>query len=730
MAALDRPPWEVQVLLTKELQGRIQVAQDETEKGEKLLQLSVCHHLGFGVAANDTEALLCLSKACPHNFVAAAIEDQVKQAIDEKYLPSISHLEAHWWTPTCEQPSPRPSGPFARRIRIFQQRAGDQVVEFMRNDQDPYAVSLLHSVPSYVLDLIGWDPIFRCFMLETADSAKEFLTNKLYLPAEQFSDPLTAACRYGRFDAAVTLATSCTTFCGKLGLPNPLHWLISFDPDEAVFLARILIEGPSDSSSKNGICASLIDDLTDDSVFLPEHSMELFGTPLHWAVRTRNLPLVQEFVRLGAEIDSIGASVSGARDMSKQLEFRPLDLAVIFHLPEIVDFLLTQHLSRNVTQLAKEHTLFHLIGQETQPFARFVIHGKRHKKAAEDTLQLLLDQNLNINMQNLDGEVPLSEALYQVGSEKYILEALLKKGASVEGIRASDGWSIATKVILDCPNTPYDSWKLSLVLPLVEDLNRGDDFGKNPLHYAAIAGKVSMAEVLLESQLVDIDATDSKGLTAMAFSVIFRQTAMLEFLVWRGGAKELPDKSGCTPLRWATCLRNIEAITVLIRAGAETHFIEYFDSTVLHQSLMGTHEGSRISIVGQLLDQNPSLRTFSSLNHKNSFMCTPLQSAAYQGDVLAVKALVAAGADCKITNTNDSGRDLSDIPRTSDRPWAGFHVGTALEIVTKAIAHFDYHGMPHYSNDRRYEFPEIGTTIGYKDFRNSLEEIRIFLSHC
>lgn len=730
MAALDRPPWEVQVLLTKELQGRMQVAQDETEKGENLLQLSVCHHLGFGVAANDKEALLCLSKACPHNFVAAAIEDQLKQAFDEENLPSASHLAAHWWVPICEQPSPSPNGPFARRIRIFQQRASHQVVEIMRNDQDPYAVSLLHSVPSYVLELIRWDPIFRCSMLETADSFKKSLANKSYLPIEQLSDPLTAACRYGRFDAAATLATSCTTFCGKPGLPNPLHWLISFDPDEAVILAKTLIEGPSDSSSNNGICASLIDELTDDSVFLPEHSMELFGTPLHWAVRTRNLPLVQEFVRLGADINSIGASVSGARDMSKQLEFRPLDLAVIFHLPEIVDFLLTQHLSRNVAQLAKEHTLFHLIGQETQPFARFVIHGKRYKKAVEDTLQLLLDQNLNINMQNFDGEVPLSEALYQVGPEKYVLEALLKKGASIEGVRTSDGQSIAIKVILDCPNRPYDSLKLSLVLPFVEDLNRRDGFGRNALHYAAIAGKVSMAEILLESQRVDINATDPKGLTAMAFSVISRQTAMLEFLLRRGGAKEVPDKSRYTPLRWATCLRNIEAITVLIRAGAETRFSGNFCSTVLHESIMGTHEASRISIVGQLLDQNPSLRTFSSLNGKDSLMCTPLQMAAYKGDVLAVKALVAAGADYKITNTNDNGRNLSDIPRSCDMPWAGLHVGTALEIATKAIAHFDYYGRPHYANDHRYEFPEVGRTIGYKEFRNSVEEIRIFLSHC
>ena len=730
MAELHRPPWEVQKLLVNELQGRIQATQDASARGEALLQLGVCHYLGFGITMNAKEALLCISKASPHNFVAAAIEDQIKQAIDEEYSPTVSHLAAHWRLPIDEQQSTNPVGPFARRVRIFQQRANDQVVEIMRNEQDPHASSLLHLVPGYILSQIRWDPIFRRFMLETADSFKSSLATESYLCVEALSEPLTTACRYGRFDAAVTLATRCTSFAGKLGLPNPLHWLISFDPNEAISLAQILIEGPSASNVNKGICASLIDDVTDESIFFPEHSMELFGTPLHWAVRTRNLPLVQEYVRLGADMNSIGMSLNG---LKMQLEFRPLDLAVTFHLPEIVDFLITQSLAINVIQLAEEHTLFHLIGQETQPFARFVIHGKYHKKAVEDTLQVLLNQGLNINLPNQDGEVPLSQALYEVASEKYILEGLLEKGASIEDTkRASDGQSAATKVILDCANKPYDSWKLSLVLPLVEDLNRLDDFGRNPLHYSAIAGSVSIAEILLESQQVEIDARDLEGRTAMALSAMFGKAEMLELLLQRGGAKEVLDRSGWSPLQWAIYSRSPKAISTLIKAGAAVHFLhKNINSTVLHEAIMGTTERSRISVIKQILDQTPSLKTPSSLNAKDSAMLTPLQLAAYRGDVSAVRALIAAGADCTITN-NDSW-DLTNYRRKRSQGGnlkAGLYIGTALEIVTKVIALFDYQGNPFYVHDARTQFLEVGGPTVLKEFRNSLEEIRIFLSQC
>lgn len=212
--------------------------------------------------------------------------------------------------------------------------------------------------------------------------------------------------------------------------------------------------------------------------------MELYGTPLHWAVRTRNLPLVQTFLRLGANLNTRWKGRRVFHDEPNQVEtpnYSPLDIAVTFHYPEIVEFLI-QRSADVMGDHVDDHSVFHFIGHTTRPFARFICHGGDHRTAVERTIQVLCKHGIDINGKNVYGFAALHTALASSTSEQYIVEGLIKAGGNSHSIHASDNRNLASFVTIDCADRPFDFWTLSLALDLATDLQETDRFGRNALH--------------------------------------------------------------------------------------------------------------------------------------------------------------------------------------------------------------------------------------------------------
>ena len=117
-----------------------------------------------------------------------------------------------------------------------------------------------------------------------------------------------------------------------------------FDPGEAAKVASPLVLWPSGHST--GPCKEVIDAIPpagNGIFFFPEHCAELFGTLLPWAVRVRNIRLVELLINLGANINvrwsgynrfDSGVSAPSLPNTSA------LDIAVGFYLREIVEILL------------------------------------------------------------------------------------------------------------------------------------------------------------------------------------------------------------------------------------------------------------------------------------------------------------------------------------------------------------------------------------------------------
>jgi ankyrin repeat protein len=698
-------------MIVSELIERSKSRHDPIERSDAQLQLGICYHLAFGVRPDDDMCLKQLSCAASSSRVASAIEGRLKEALGRTERGK-KHERLSKSIDTINDLVTYPSESFQKRVMRIQSETADHITEVLRIQKNWWEVdAALQCIGLKATNVVHYI-ITHHFLTESTASFHSFIAEMDYIPDEELSECLTFACKYGKFDAAILLAKRCSFFTQKDGAePGPLHWLIAFKPEQAVHLARLLTKGSDDSISTGGICSQYINRMIDESIFFPEHCMELFGTPLHWAARTQNLQLVKALVELGADIESRWESNTFYdSDGPKQFGLSALDVALIFHCPEIVAYLLKKGAKSPVGLLGREYTPFHLITVSTQPFSRLIIHGKNHETALEETIDVLVRAGYDLNRKGPDGVELLARAWYELDQEKYILDILLKKGALADQVRIHDGQNIATRVILDCPKRLFDAWKLEAVLHLVNDLNLPDDFGRTALHYCALTGNTNMAKVLLDSGRVMVDkrSTDCNR-TALIYAGLVGAPDVIKVLLQHGADIELADSSGLTALEWAIRSRKMEAITILLNHGAQSHFKSGY--TILHVGIMGVSEGSRTSIVKQLIEEHPGLmRKYLETIHAE---LTPLQTAAYRGDVSAVKALVAFGANCKATNL------LYNRPSS--------HRGTALEIATSSLENLDK--LEREGLVPRDFFPlKESNPSTMEDLRRGLEEIKFFLS--
>jgi ankyrin repeat protein len=193
-----------------------------------------------------------------------------------------------------------------------------------------------------------------------------------------------------------------------------------------------------------------------------------------------------------------------------------LDIAVTYHFAEIVQTLLKEGAKTHSGGLQWEYSAFHIIGQKTKSFARYVAHGSESRKAVVRTIHVLRETGgLDINDVDSVGQTPLICAASNLDLQLYMLVALLNAGALASGnFRPEDG-NIATLVARTCLDRRYTSKKLTLLPDQVEDINELDIYGFNGLHYCAITDGVNMARILLGVRVTRSITRDVRNLSTM-----------------------------------------------------------------------------------------------------------------------------------------------------------------------------------------------------------------------
>ena len=385
-----------------------------------------------------------------------------------------------------------------------------------------------------------------------------------------------------------------------------------------------------------------------------------------------------------------------------------LDIAVQLHLPEIVNELLSRGAERvGGFRLQPRYSALSYFGFEHAPFIAYLMHGSQYREAASQTLRVMLEHGFNIQEVDSGGYDALMIALREAECQPYVIEELLKAGATADKKALNDNANAAIVVARSCFCHIYNTSSIALVAPIVNTINEVDRGGCNALHYFCAAGNYEAVNILIQQPEFDIHAESSIGKRALHFAAQFDRSELIEFLVRHGIPVDAQDHRHVTPLELAVSKRHLHSIDRLLDLGAKTIFVD--SRSIIHAATANPQ--NRTGLVKYLLDTHRSLRSPKLLDHKAlKYFPTALHEATNIGDCDSVEALLRYGADPNISVWGGN---------SPERP------GKPIDFATSHLEKIDAGNEAIYKS---HPFLRKLDADGLEDFKASLKTIKAMLS--
>ncbi|KAG5948739.1 anaphase-promoting complex subunit Apc3 [Claviceps sorghi] len=237
-------------------------------------------------------------------------------------------------------------------------------------------------------------------------------------------------------------------------------------------------------------------------------------------------------------------------------------------------------------------------------------------EAPREALQVLLDTGL-VDLQSYD-DINERNCLHQatIYGKKYVLEWGLQAGVSVD---------------------------------------RTDVYGRVPLHYASLHGRLDMLEALLEVNTATINLIDHDNFTPLIHSIIHCHLDCIKSLLARSARIDPVSDSDHVPLNLA-CEHGSEAVVeLLLKHGAKI----LPDAEGLYPQHLVARSGRTSKLLLLLKQHGADLDQIDKL-----YGWTPLVHAASEGNVDCLQALLKMGVDVHIV-------DEKDLPAMYYAAWEG-----------------------------------------------------------
>ncbi len=252
------------------------------------------------------------------------------------------------------------------------------------------------------------------------------------------------------------------------------------------------------------------------------------------------------------------------------------------------------------------------------------------------------------------GGSPLAEAARQ--QDKTAMRALLKQRSDVN-LPEADG-----ATALHWAAHWNDLETVDMLLAAGAKVNARNDYGVTPLALAIENANVALVQRLLKAG-ADVNAVTSTGETVLMTAVRVGDLPVVKTLLTAGA--NVNTKGGGreqTALLWAAARGQHEVMNALIAAKADVEA-----KTELRREYVtfsrGNPQGGRLTgLADQTLDKDGSR---PGLRWVNKGGITPLIYAAREGDLEAVKILVAAGA--RLNTTDGLGNTPLMVAARNDR---------------------------------------------------------------
>ena len=174
-----------------------------------------------------------------------------------------------------------------------------------------------------------------------------------------------------------------------------------------------------------------------------------------------------------------------------------------------------------------------------------------------------------------------------------------------------------------------DLEKISDLLNAGASINQTDGpHGFTPLHKAALEGRVSAAELLIDRG-AEVDVRRSLGATPLHDAAFRGEASVVKLLIEKGADVNARDVQGSTPLHWATYTGDVSCGELLIGRGADVNAKNRYDATPLHRAV----EFGHIDFTKLLIESGAELSAENSDN-KSPADIAVLMDRDYVSDLL------------------------------------------------------------------------------------------------
>jgi ankyrin repeat protein/serine/threonine protein kinase len=273
--------------------------------------------------------------------------------------------------------------------------------------------------------------------------------------------------------------------------------------------------------------------------------------------------------------------------------------------------------------------------------------------------EVLVANKANLDTRAKDGSTPLNIAALR-GSAP-LAEALLKAGANLDPQDDQGFTPLNTAIEQGHPGVA------KLLLARGANPSLAPPNGQTPLHTAAGLGDLESMRLLLDHG-APINAIAVAG-TPLSAAVQYHKVEAVKLLLQRDAKPDVaPPQNGMTALHWAATVGHEDVAKLLLEAGAMVDASSSWQGTPLNAAASGRKgavkwfasasaqfpDGSKLhqpvlcADSGYLSVLRLLLAAKANVNAREPhFERTPIFAAVTQGQLAAVEALLAAGADLK-----------------------------------------------------------------------------------
>jgi ankyrin repeat protein len=264
-----------------------------------------------------------------------------------------------------------------------------------------------------------------------------------------------------------------------------------------------------------------------------------------------------------------------------------------------------------------------------------------------DMVVTAVEKGANVNARNANNATPL---LLAAADKRYeITKYLVEKGADINAKGPMD----ATPLMISLCGKGSDNLAEYLISKGVDVKAAGNE-GFTAVHLAAESGRARMVALLIEKG-ADKNAASEDGRTPLHMAAIHGRVEVVKALVEKKADVNLKTKHGDTPAGEAVTFNFFETLKLLVEAGAALDDSMIYDaiSNGRRQSVRAEkNEDGTYRLIPTKME-NPDncaqileylLEKGLNANQNNADKDTPLNKAAWNGNIDAVKILVLKGA--------------------------------------------------------------------------------------